>query len=322
MELRYIKFTNVADSSIANYEARLRKLLEICHPKSLKDILKHPSVIYPIIAKHTNNKCTTIANYATLISKIYSSNPEIAEKYPKAQKQWKHYLYKCRNEQNSIYSENKASQEKLAQVVTMEDIKTRHLELSSKGPKNKKEALNLVLLSCFIHLVPKRADLGNVRIYFNAPPDPAPKDINYIVLAKEGSVLQINKFKTAKHVKNGITEGVAKQLYDDIMMSLQVHPREFLFTNIKGEPYTKNNSYSQFVKRAFLSMFGKPMGVSLWRHVYVSTEMDLHRMSDREIQERVRKMGTSEQQLKHVYKWINMDAKSPTQICETKCRPI
>lgn len=320
MDLRYIKFTNIADSSIANYEARLKKLLEICHPKALKDILKHPDDIYPIIAKHTNNKCTTIANYATLISKIFSSNPEIASRYPKAQKKWKHYLYKCRTEQNTIYSENKASQDKLDQVVTMEDIKAKIIELGTNGPKTKKEAMNLVLLSCFMHLVPKRADLGNVRIFFNAAPDPLPKDMNYIVLSKDSSVLQINKFKTSKHVKGGITEPVHSRLYEDIMMSLQVYPREFLFTDIKGQPYKINNSYSQYVKRSFQTMFGKPMGVSLWRHVYVSTEMDFHRMSDHDIQDRVRKMGTSEHQLKHVYKWININAKP--QICETKCRPV
>lgn len=306
MEIRYIKFANVADSSLANYEARLKKLVEICHPRTIKDILKHPDEVYPIIVQYTNNKCTTIANYATLVSKIFSSNPDISAKYPKAQKKWKHYLYKCRSEQNKNYSENQAPSEKLEQVVTMEDIKAFYTKLTETGPRNKKEALQLVLLSCFIHLAPKRADLGNIRIFFNVAPDPPPKEINYIVLNPTSAFIQINKFKTAKHVKNGITETVSPALYDDIMKSLQVFPREYLFTDAKANPYTKNNSYSQFVKRAFYTMFGKPMGVSLWRHVYVSTEMDFHRMSDREIQDKVRKMGTSEHQLKHVYKWINM----------------
>lgn len=321
MELRYIKFANVAESSLANYEARMKKLLEICHPRTIQHILKHPDEVYPIIATYTKNKCTTIANYATLVSKIFSSNPELAEKYPKARKRWKNYLYKCRSEQNDRYSENQASQDKLEKVVTMEDIKKTHQELASKA-KNKKDALHLVLLSCFINLAPKRADLGNVRIFFNTAPDPPPKELNYIVLSRpEGSFLQLNKFKTSKHVKNGITETVNAALYEDIMKSLQMFPREFLFTNQKGEPYVLNNSYTQFVKRAFETMFKKSMGVSLWRHVYVSTEMDFHRMSDKEIQDKVRKMGTSEHQLKHVYKWINIKT-NPGQVCETRCRPL
>lgn len=319
MEIRYIQLSGVADSSVANYEARIKKLIEITGNKPLKHILKHPDEIYPIIVQHTQGKCTTIANFATAVCKIFSSNPEIAQRYPKANKRWKHYLYKCRKEQNDVYSENKAPAEKLKDIITMEDLRAKYQEMS-RLMKTRKEALDFTLLSCFIHLVPKRADLGNVVIYTSSPVPPPPPHTNYMVLTPEKPFLQLNKFKTAKHMAQGITEQLPQQLRTDILRSLEVFPRQHLLTNTKGEPYIINNSYTQFVKRTFQRLFGKGMGVSLWRHIYVSTEMDLHRMSDKEIQDRVTKMGTSERQLKHVYKWINIEHQKD-RVCETVCRP-
>lgn len=320
MEIKYIQLSGVADSSVANYEARIKKLIEISGNKPLKYILKHPDEMYPLIMQHTQGKCTTTANFATAVSKIFSSNPEIAQRYPKAQKRWKHYLYKCRKEQNDNYSENQAPAEKLKDIITMDDLKAKYQELATAPLKTRKDTMAFTLLSCFIHLVPKRADLGNVTIYADMPIPPPPPQANYIVLGAPKPFLQLNKFKTSKHMTQGITEQLPLQLTIDIKKSLEAFPRQHLLTNAKGEPYTINNSYSQFVKRTFQRLFGKGMGVSLWRHVYVSTEMDLHRMSDKEIQDRVVKMGTSERQLKHVYKWINIDHQKD-QVCETVCRP-
>lgn len=316
MRITQIQLTDIADSSLANYEARIKKLIEISGNKPLKHILKHPDEVYPLIVAHTQGKCTTIANYATVVSKVFSSNPDIAKRYPNAQRKWKNYLYKCRKEQNDKYSENQAPAEKINDIVTMDDLKTKYASLTIL--KNAKAALDFTLLSCFIHLVPKRADLGNVHIYMSMPVPPPPPAQNYIVLSPDKPFLQLNKFKTAKHMPQGITENIPQQLRLDIIKSLEVFPRTHLFTNAKGVAYTINNSYTQYVKRSFQRMFGRPMGVSLWRHVYVSTEMDLHRMSDREIQDRVQKMGTSERQLKQVYKWININ---DDKICETVCRP-
>lgn len=322
-----VNMSGLSPKSAANYEARLNKLLEITG-KDLKHIMTHPRETYPKIVEHTGGKCTTIANFVTAICKVFSSNPALAERYARSYSKWRSYLYKCKREVSERYSENQAPQEKLDKVVTMDEIRAKYAALKAEEGSN---PLHILLLSCFMNLAPKRADLGNVRLFRSPkeiPGDVEREGINFVYLAQDSGYkvkpfLQLNKFKTSKHMPGGIREAVNEALLDDIMKSLEVLPREYLFVDRAGRPYEKNNSYSQFVKRAFEAMFGagRSMGVSLWRHVWVSTEMDFHKMSEKEIRERVSKMGTSERQLKHVYKWINMDS-NKKQVCETVCKPI
>lgn len=323
----HVNMTGLSPSSAANYEARLNKLIEITN-QTLKHILTHPRETYPKIMQHTSGRCTTASNFVTAICKVFSSNPDIAERYARSYKKWKSYLYECKNKIHEEYSENQGPQHKLDQVVTMDEIRTKYQALK-EGTLTPQTAQHLVLLSCFMNLAPKRADLGNVRLFDTARDIPTDASaINYIYLARDPAYkvkpfLQLNKFKTAKHMPGGIRENINDALLKDLHASLLAHPRQFLFVDRSGRPYTKNNSYSQYVKRTFEALFGpgKGMGVSLWRHVWVSTEMDMHKMREKDILDRVNKMGTSERQLKHVYKWVNMD-QDKKQVCETICKPV
>lgn len=333
-----LKFTHIAETSAQNYKVRLEKLSSISG-KTLIYILSHPRELYSVIVDHTNGKCVTIANYVTAVCKVFSSYPDIADKYNKSYKKWKQLLYRCRNEQNQEYSANMASEEKLKQVVSMQEIQRKYIDLKA----NEAGSMRHLLLSCFSNLVPKRADLGNVRIYLSAKDIPVDSNIhNFVYLGADDNYrvkpfLQINKFKTSGTYKGGIRELINDKLYADIIESLKVYPRQYLFVDSRGKPYIKNNSYSQFVKRTFEGLFGKGknMGVSLWRHVYVSSQIDFNKMSERDIAEKIRNMGTSENQVRQVYKWINMNPQGTPQVspgtqpviikqhvCETVCRPL
>lgn len=331
-----LKFTNIAETSAQNYKVRLEKLSAISG-KSLVYILAHPREIYAVMFDYTKGKCVTIANYVTAVCKVFSSYPDIAKKYNNSYKKWKQLLYKCRAEQNQNYSTNMAPEKKLNQIVSMQEIQKKYAELKS----NDAGSMKLLLLSCFSNLAPKRADLGNVRIYLSASDIPADSHKHNFIYLGTGDnfrvrpFIQINKFKTAATYKEGIRELINDTLLGDIIASLKVNPRQYLFVDSKGQPYMKNNSYSQFVKRTFEGLFGKGkgMGVSLWRHVYVSSQIDFNKMSEHDIAEKIRNMGTSENQVRQVYKWINMEPaaglapldKSTIRskyVCETVCRPI
>lgn len=322
-----LKLKDIAATSAENYKVRLAKLEEVSGGKSFMYILTHPREIYKVLVEYTGGKCVTVANYVTAVCKVFSSYPDLAEKYARSYKKWKQLLYKCRDEQNKLYSGNMAPEKKLAQVVSMPEIVGKYQEL--KAGENAKNTMRALLLSCFMNLAPKRADLGNVHIYLGA--SEVPKDshlYNFIYLGTGDKYnvkpfIQINRFKTASTHKGGIRENINEVLYKDIVRSLEILPRKYLFVDKQGRPYTKNNSYSQFVKRAFEGLFGKGknMGVSLWRHVYVSSQIDFNKMSEHDIAEKIKNMGTSEAQVRQVYKWINMNAQKG-QVCETVCKPI
>lgn len=317
----------LSETTKKNYEAILNRLEKITQ-KPLKYILIHPKESLQIIETHTKNKKTSTISYLIPICKQFSSNHELANKYPTSYKKWRKYLTDITIQINNDYSNNIGASDKIKKVVTMDEISAKYKELSNT-PNHQK----LLLLSVFMNLAPKRADLGNVRIFHLGKDIPTDnKDMNFIYLGTKDKFkikpfLQINKFKTAKHMVHGIREVIPQPLYNDILYSLQQQPREYLFVDSKGNPYTNNNSYSKFVSRTFASLFGedKSMGVSLWRHVYVSTQMNLHTMSDKDIKDQVYKMGTSERQIKQVYKWINLQKNKETknnEVCETICRPI
>lgn len=315
--INQVKLINVSDASYTNYKSRINTLINITG-KDLKYILKHPTEMYEFLKKHYNGKYTTVSNYISVVTKIFSSNKDLADKYPISYKKWKHYLLEMKKAQHEKYQENQASDMQLEKIVTMQDIHTKYTVLKTDATthNNLKSHYQFLLLSCFIHIVPKRADLGNIYIYTHKPMI-LPDDINYITLYNDKPILQINKFKTAKHMPSGLTEEIPAALLADIHTSLKRYPRSYLFTDNKGKPYTKNNSYSKFVQRSFQHLFGKSMGVSLWRHVWVSTQMDMQNMSQKELSKKIQLMGTSEHQTKNVYKWININQ---NQLCE--CYPI
>jgi hypothetical protein len=319
-----IKFTNVADSSEANYHNRLKTIFKLSPQQNLKYILKHPKEIYSKLMTKYNHSCTTVANYITAISKIFSSHPQLTLMYPKTYQTWRKYLTACREKKNDEYSNNEASEKQKDKIVTMEEIKSKYATLKADPNTHStlKSHMQWLLLSCMMNLIPKRADLGNVRIFRQVPDtETLSKDINFIVLTPTESFLQLNKFKTAKHVTDGIREDIPDALKQDIITSLKAFPRNYLIVDTKGKPFEKNNSYSTFVIRTYKELFGKSMGVSMWRHIWVTTQLDLHRMPDKVIKDAVRKMGTSEAQIKQVYKWVNIEDASP-QICTTVCKPV
>lgn len=331
MEKEEINLVNIADSSLENYRNRLKTLLTLA-PKgktpneALKYILKHSKSVYAKLNEMYPGKPTTVANYITVITKVFSSNPEFIEKYGISYSKWKKYLLECRSTQNNKYKENMASDRQKDRVVLLRDIQAKYDELKGGDLKKRGDNMAFVLLSMFKNIAPKRADLGNVRVFIGVQKDDLSDDelrgMNYIVIGRsseEESYLQINKFKTAKHIPHGIHEKLNEEVVGDLKRSLEMYPREYLFVDNKGRPYLKNNSYSKFVIRTFGKLFGKEMGVSIWRHVWVSTVLNFQTMSQHAIADNISKMGTSEQQTKNVYKWINIEDK---QECQTICKPI
>jgi len=149
-------------------------------------------------------------------------------------------------------------------------------------------------------VTPKRADLGNVHLVKRKPADHDNK--NYLLL-NSTPTLVINLHKTAS-THGPIIDKLSSEYADILRDSLKRYPREYLFISTQGGPYELNNSYTQFVRNTFGDLFdGRKLGVSLWRHVYVSEKVDFNAMQHNEIIESAQKMGTSVMQQMMVYKY-------------------
>lgn len=156
---------------------------------------------------------------------------------------------------------------------------------------------------------PKRADFGDVYISVDGTIPKSVLEKNYIVLRDGDNRLVLNDYKTFKF-HGTIHEKLPSELVAVLKRSLSLFPRDYLFISMdaraKGLPYAKNNSYSQYVKRAFEKMFGKSMGVSLWRKVYVSETVDFNGTTYEDLKANARlACQTVESQLK-VYKALDL----------------
>ena len=178
-----------------------------------------------------------------------------------------------------MYKKNNLTAKQETKIVLHAEIHKRFCELEHEAETwtNLKQNLHYVLFALLLDIKPKRADLGDVYITQNGKvPRTYAEEKNYIILDNSNSMLVMNKYKTSKRYGT-LREPLTEKMVEVIHRSLEAFPRKYLFVHTNDEkrvPFTINNSYSQFVKRAFETNFERSQGVSLWRRVYVSENVE------------------------------------------------
>ena len=149
---------------------------------------------------------------------------------------------------------------------------------------------------------PCRADYFSTQIVYN---DEVPVEKNYIRLkGSDYAECIITDFKTAKTYKQ-IKHVFPPELVSEFMLSLEKHPRNYLFINTKGEPHTRN-SFVLWTRRCLTRIFETDFTLVFFRHAFV-TDFITNRIgpdtTDAEIKEISDKMGHSPEMFRG-YKWI------------------
>jgi len=146
-------------------------------------------------------------------------------------------------------------------------------------PAGSKERL---LLSFYGGCIPPvRNDLHSAFIHRLACKDGEAQDAvmnsitpNCILLPydnKKEGVLILREFKTQDKANPKLyNRRLGAELSNELRVSLQQRPRDFLFTEARGsKPYT-HGGFQQFASRTLKALFGKPCTLTLLRHSYVS----------------------------------------------------
>ncbi len=289
----------------ANYENRLKNMVKKTGASGVLEIVRDPETWYPKI-QTAYPALATRKNLLTVILVLFREDTDLAAlAEPKAR--WKKLHEDLARHADARVRRSEPADKQIAKYTSFEEIEAKYEALRNKGPHaTLPDSLQFLLLSVLVHLRPKRADLGSVKIFKK---DPNLTDTNYIVLrpAKEGSsFLSMNIYKTSKHYKK-IEEELPEGLVRDLTASLKRWPRDYLFVKdaekAKGgkEPMS-NPTYSAFVQRTFETLFGRGTGVSLLRHIYISEKLDLDNMTLEEQEEEARLMLHTSG-LQRQYKW-------------------
>ena len=305
-----------SETTRVTYEKKMKALLNLTHDKSefgLWRILSKPQKYYRRLGKKYESDATkknmvtavlSVFKYADLVCSLKDAHGVWLEKHGA-----------LREAEVEKRDQNAASPQQADNYVSYEEIRAKFLELSgtrsgssetpsSAGVKSAEEAhlvLKDSLVLCFlafcVYQIPKRADLGRVRIYKKGVR--GKDDENYITLDKvpgtgvRTGILVINKYKTAK-TNEPIHESLKPEFIRVLRRSLKMHPREYLFVDARGQPFSSNDTYGQFVIRNMKRLFeGRSVGVNMLRHIYISENVDFNKMNDATLKDIAKKMGHS-----------------------------
>lgn len=224
----HIELSGLSEASRKNYEIRLNKLQQLTG-KPLNYILCHPRKTLQVLQGQTMPP-STIANYATVLCKVFASTPALSTKYAKSYTKWRDILTTHNTEAKQTTAN---ASEKTDYVALYEKLKQTH-----KVPH-----LQYLLVSLLAHIPQlKRSDVtyfGNMPVYSVTTPAPPTLPLHHVNLTTQDPYILVNNKKIY----------INKQLHDDITGSLRQQPRQYLFTNKQNQPYIKANSFNQFIKR-------------------------------------------------------------------------
>jgi hypothetical protein len=291
-----------------NYQQRLNALVRKINehyaenpsnppPKNIiHHILCHPKTYKPIIEEKYNHKELTIKNIATLILAIFKY-ADLKCKYEKSYKKWKEFHEEYYQKETERYNKNKPSETQKEKYISYEEMQKVYKKI--KNPhETLTSSLRYCLLSMYMNIRPKRSDFGNIAIYEK---DPAKQDINYLVLPKKGDSYFVFNHINKVTIKESIVEPIVKELQKVFLESLKIYPREYLFIGKDNLPFKTSNAYTKFVIRTFKHYFGKSVGTSMLRHIFVNEKIDLNKLTIEEKQAFAAAMG-HDRQMQDKYK--------------------
>ena len=168
-----------------------------------------------------------------------------------------------------------------------------------------KSSMTLVWVNYVCAIPTKRSDFGAMRI-FEAEPSEADCTAhpNHLVLGISEPRMEIGEFKTSKN-RDPIVEVLPPDLLKTIKDSIEAHPRQYLFENTKGQPFTRECFSTWTLNRSRELHDGKEAGANLIRHAFITCDVDFNKTALAQLDNIAERMGHSPAQ-QAIYKYVTM----------------
>lgn len=269
---------NLSDKSKDLYLQRMRLWTEGTE-KPITIILKNPQ-IYIQWLKENKPEPQTQKAYLVGILALFKHTKNLKERFPDQYQVWNDTFNTLNKEIEERYKTNEPTERQQDAYIPFKDIEKKR-DLLKEGSKER------LLLAMYTYIPPLRNDFHAVYLYPTNPPQSqstSQTHPNYLTL--DTFTLTLKEHKTVKTV--GIYQHtLPKDLQKEIQASLETQPRDWLFANKKNEPYSAG-TFNKWVNRTLEKLFGKPLTISLIRHVYVN-DIDFNHLSVAE-KERIAKL--------------------------------
>jgi len=271
----------VAESTANAY---IRAMYILNGKESFKSLifLKNTAGIEDLIKKYADSTVKTI--YASIVSVL-----SLFKDKPTYKKVYQHY-YDLMMGKSEEAKQNESSDKTKKQTdnwITWYEVQKKVAELREKvaefksnksiTPQQYESLLHYLIVSLYTETQPRRNQ--DYLDMFVSKKQPTETEHNYVVLTKtKPTSLIFNKFKTSKKYGQQTLE-IPETLSTVISEYLKFHPLKknstfkFLVSS-DGTPITAVNA----ITRVLNKIFGKRVGSSMLRHIFLSTKYDIKEM--------------------------------------------
>jgi hypothetical protein len=280
-------------------------------------IMSTPGAYVPQFESRFASSLFTLKNYTSAVLAAFKyGEPTLALKcaHPREYDAWLSFNKAVARRLEVLYLQSKPlSERQEANQVQFSEIEDKYDNLRATSPRvhdTLKHSVQFLLLSVVALMYPKRADLGQVRIFRHGSvpySDPIALHSNFIELGRSRPPIDVatapvvpvplpwerEASKGPDDTYNALPPGwkggrlvvnvyktakVHKQLLEPlpplveaaIWDSLERFPRDFLFVDRSGGAFSSNTAYSVFVIRTMTGLFGRGAGLTDIRHAYIN----------------------------------------------------
>jgi hypothetical protein len=272
---------HLSEVSIKHYGARLKRLSDLCG-KPVDHVIVHPDETIKVIKANQGEVQTQRASVNAILS-VYKYSPDLKCANQAKYAKFKKFFEEVSAEMTERYDNNEPSERQKEAYMPYAEVIRKRDALDHKS-------IEYLILCLYTMIPPLRADFGNVRIMKSEPKEDAKNKGNYLVVKKSYMRLVLNEFKSkSKHMER-YDKVLPRDLENVIRESLTSHPRTHLIVSPRTEkPFERDNTFIVYTGRILEKALGKPVTISMMRHIYVSS-LDMNKLTSGEKKEMSRDM--------------------------------
>lgn len=142
----------------------------------------------------------------------------------------------------------------------------RAAERSAGAHATLRSSMAALLLCMVTRLLPKRSDFGDLAV---VPPGAKHRGNRVLLPARGDATLVLTEFKTAR-AHGALQQPCGAEVTALLRRSLAAWPRAHAFVSARSGAPLSASSYGRLVRDTTQAALGKPVGVTMLRHIFVS----------------------------------------------------
>ena len=273
--------------------------------------MMHPRKCYPVLQK-AYDSVQTQANMITFILSLFKY-AELKCHYESPYKKWLQYHGKLSDKIEEHYKTNEPTDTQREKYVSFADMHKVLHGLEAKDPHRTRDlSVDYCMIAMYTEIAPMRSDFGKIRVYTT---DKEYKYKNYVVLGenKDEAYFVINRYNKTQMGKDGTLKpskriDISPRLRSIFAESVRRWPRKYLFVSRRGNALEAPQAYTKLVISVYKKHFGKPVGTSMLRHIYITEKVNMNNLSVAEREKIAESMGHS-RNMQDLYKLFIDDVK-------------